>query len=248
MPIASLTKLMTAMVILDAGLVLDDPITIMRDDLDKLKGSGSRLRVGVTLSRGEMLRLALMASENRAAAALARAYPGGTAVFVEAMNQKAKQIGMRDTHYVDATGLHSRNVSTAVDLALLVNAGYRYPLIRDYSTAESVSIPLRGGRTSRAVKFRNSNGLIRSGQWEIGLQKTGYIREAGRCLAMQARISDKHVIIVLLDSVGRHTRIADANRIKRWIESLSAPLRARVWHGLHAPSGFSLNPIAEKHI
>jgi D-alanyl-D-alanine endopeptidase (penicillin-binding protein 7) len=138
---------------------------------------------------------------------------------------------MRDTHYVDATGLHSRNVSTAVDLALLVNAGYRYPLIRDYSTAESVSIPLRGGRTSRAVKFRNSNGLIRSGQWEIGLQKTGYTREAGRCLAMQARISDRHVIIVLLDSVGKRTRIADANRIKRWIESLSTPLRAGVWHG-----------------
>jgi D-alanyl-D-alanine endopeptidase (penicillin-binding protein 7) len=245
MPIASLTKLMTAMVVLDSGLTLDDPITIMRNDLDKLQGTGSRLRVGVTLPRREMLRLALMASENLAAAALARAYPGGTTAFVEAMNHKAKNVGMRDTRYVDATGLNPNNVSTAQDLALLVNAGYRYPLLRDYSTTDSVSIPFGGERTRRALVFRNSNGLIRSGQWEIGLQKTGYIRAAGRCLAMQARISDKSVIIVLLDSFGKHTRIADANRIRRWIEALPARLSAPVWHGLNAPSGFSLNATAE---
>ena len=245
MPIASITKLMTAMVILDSGLLLDDPITIMREDLDKLKGTGSRLRVGVTLSRREMLRLALMASENRAAAALARTYPGGTGAFVETMNQKAKQLGMRDTHYVDATGLNPNNVSTALDLALLVNAGYRYALIRDYSTTQSVRLPFRGGRTRRALAFRNSNGLVRSGQWEIGLQKTGYIREAGRCLVMQARVSDKPVIIVLLDSWDRHTRIADANRIKRWVEALPAPRSAPAWHELKGPLGYSLNAIAE---
>jgi D-alanyl-D-alanine carboxypeptidase len=161
------------------------------------------------------------------------------------MNHKAKNVGMRDTRYVDATGLNPNNVSTAQDLALLVNAGYRYPLLRDYSTTDSVSIPFGGERTRRALVFRNSNGLIRSGQWEIGLQKTGYIRAAGRCLAMQARISDKSVIIVLLDSFGKHTRIADANRIRRWIEALPARLSAPVWHGLNAPSGFSLNATAE---
>jgi D-alanyl-D-alanine endopeptidase (penicillin-binding protein 7) len=230
MPIASITKLMTAMVILDSGLSLDEPVTITREDVDKLKGTKSRLRLGLTLPRREMLRLALMASENRAAATLARGYPGGTDAFVQAMNLKARQLGMRDTRFVDATGLNPNNVSTALDLAVLVNAGYHYPLIRDYSTTDSVRLAFRGGRKTRALAFRNSNALVRNGQWEIGLQKTGYISEAGRCLVMQARISARPVIIVLLDSWGRFTRVADANRIKRWVETLEigAPRKARM--------------------
>ena len=230
MPIASITKLMTAVVILDSGLPLDEPVVITREDVDRLKGTKSRLGLGVTLPRSEMLRLALMASENRAAAALARSYPGGTEAFVVAMNLKAKQLGMRDTRYVDASGLNPNNVSTAADLALLVNAGYRYPLIRDYSTTESVRLAFRGNRKVRALAFRNSNALVRSGQWDIGLQKTGYISEAGRCLVMQARISARPVIIVLLDSWGKFTRVADANRIRRWVETLdiAAPRKPRI--------------------
>ena len=162
-PIASITKLMAAMVVLDSELPLDDPITIERWDLDELKRSGSRLRLGTTLPRREMLQLALMASENRAAAALARTYPGGTPSFVEAMNQKAKQLGMLDTRYVDATGLNPKNVSTALDLAALVNAGYEYPLIRDYSTAASMTLPFQKRRDKQALTFRNSNGLVRGG-------------------------------------------------------------------------------------
>ncbi|HEY7759109.1 MAG TPA: D-alanyl-D-alanine endopeptidase, partial [Burkholderiales bacterium] len=220
MPIASITKLMTAMVILDSGLSLDEPVTITRWDVDRLKGTKSRLRLGLTLPRREMLRLALMASENRAAAALARSHPGGTDAFVHAMNLKARQLGMRDTRFVDASGLNPNNVSTALDLAVLVNAGYHYPLIRDYSTTDSVRLAFRGSRKTRAMAFRNSNSLVRSAQWEIGLQKTGYISEAGRCLVMQARISTRPVIIVLLDSWGKFTRVGDANRIKRWVETL----------------------------
>ena len=182
------------------------------------------------LSRLLLLRLALMASENRAAATLARSYPGGTDAFVHAMNLKAKQLGMQDTRFVDATGLSPNNVSTALDLAVLVNAGYHYPLIRDYSTTESVRLAFRGSRKMRALAFRNSNSLVRSAQWEIGLQKTGYISEAGRCLVMQARISTRPVIIVLLDSWGKFTRVGDANRIKRWVEALdiSAPHKPRL--------------------
>jgi serine-type D-Ala-D-Ala endopeptidase (penicillin-binding protein 7) len=223
MPIASITKLMTAIVVLESGAPLDDPITVTMQDVDRLKGTSSRLRVGTTLSRKEMLRLALMASENRAASALARAYPGGTSAFVEAMNRKAKQLGMRDTRFVDPTGLNPNNVSTALDLATLVNAGYQHSVIRDYTTTESVRLAFQGKRKARALNFRNSNALVRSGQWEIGLSKTGYISEAGRCLVMQARISSKPVIIVLLDSWGKFTRIADANRIKRWVETLHTP-------------------------
>jgi D-alanyl-D-alanine endopeptidase (penicillin-binding protein 7) len=230
MPIASITKLMTAMVILDAGLPLDEPVTITRQDVDRLKGTKSRLGLGLTLPRRELLRLALMASENRAAATLARSYPGGTDAFVHAMNLKAKQLGMQDTRFVDATGLSPNNVSTALDLAVLVYAGYHYPLIRDYSTTESVRLAFRGSRKMRALAFRNSNSLVRSAQWEIGLQKTGYISEAGRCLVMQARISTRPVIIVLLDSWGKFTRVGDANRIKRWVETLdiSAPHKPRL--------------------
>jgi len=220
MPIASITKLMTAMVMLDSGLSLDEPVTVTRQDVDRLKGTRSRLGLGVTLPRSEMLRLALMASENRAASALARSYPGGTDAFVSAMNAKARQLGMRDTRFVDSSGLNPNNVSTAHDLAQLVNAGYHYPLIRDYSTTESVRLAFRSSRKTRALAFRNSNALVRSAEWDIGLQKTGYISEAGRCLVMQARISAKPVIIVLLDSWGKFTRVADANRIKRWVETL----------------------------
>jgi serine-type D-Ala-D-Ala endopeptidase (penicillin-binding protein 7) len=221
MPIASITKLMTAVVALDAKLPLDELITISREDVDTLKGTRSRLKLGVTLPRRDMLRLALMASENRAAAALARTYPGGTAAFIQAMNQRARDLGMRDTRFVDPTGLDPDNVSTAVDLAMLVNTGYRYPLIREFTTQDSHRVEVDAKkRRYRTVAFRNSNGLVRSGQWDIGLSKTGYISEAGRCLVMQARIAAKPVIIVLLDSWGKFTRIGDANRIKQWIERL----------------------------
>jgi D-alanyl-D-alanine endopeptidase (penicillin-binding protein 7) len=219
MPIASITKLMTAVVALDAKPALDEPITITREDVDTLKGTRSRLKLGVTLPRRDMLRLALMASENRAAAAIARNYPGGTAAFVQAMNQRARELGMRDTRFVDPTGLDPDNVSTAVDLAMLVNAGYRYPLIREFTTQDShrVSVDSKK-RRYRTVAFRNSNGLVRSGQWDIGLSKTGYISEAGRCLVMEAKIKERPVVIVLLDSWGKRTRVGDANRIKRWME------------------------------
>ncbi|MCC7548583.1 MAG: D-alanyl-D-alanine endopeptidase [Burkholderiales bacterium] len=220
MPIASITKLMTAMVVLDAGLPLDESITITSEDVDRLKGTSSRLRPGLRLSRREMLRLALMSSENRAASALSRHYPGGARAFIGAMNQKARQLEMQDTHFVDATGLNPNNVSTALDLARMVNASYNYSLIRDFTTTESVRLAVHDRRRARAMAFQNSNALVRSGTWDIGLSKTGYISEAGRCLVMQARIAAKPVIIVLLDSLGKVTRIADANRIKQWVETL----------------------------
>ena len=219
MPIASITKLMTAMVVLDSGLPLDEEVTIDRPTSICSKGTRSRLKVGMMLTRRELLKLALMASENRAAAALARAYPGGMPPFVQAMNQKARELGMRDTRFLDSTGLNPGNVSTAHDLAMMVNAGYQYPLIREFTTSESHRIALTD-RRHRVVAFRNSNGLVRSHHWEIGLSKTGYISEAGRCLVMQATIAAKPVIIVLLDSWGKLSRIADANRIKRWVERL----------------------------
>jgi len=232
MPIASITKLMTAVVVLDAKQPLDELISISREDVDTLKGTRSRLKLGVTLPRRDMLRLALMASENRAAAALARNYPGGTAAFVTAMNQKAHELGMTDTRYVDPTGLDPDNVSTAFDLAVMVNAGYRYALIREFTTQDSHRVAMGANAKKRrynTLAFRNSNGLVRSGSWDIGLSKTGYISEAGRCLVMQARIAAKPVIIVLLDSWGKFTRIGDANRIKQWIERLE--------DGVPAPRG-----------
>jgi len=215
-PIASITKLMTAIVVLDAWLPPGELIAISKDDKDGLKGTQSRLQVGMKITRDDLLRLALMASENRAAAALARAYPGGASAFVAAMNQKAVELGMRKTRFVDGTGLSSANVSSARDLARLVSAAYRQPLIREYTTQidHTVMLP-RGGR----IGFRNSNRLVKNPGWEIGLSKTGYISEAGRCLVMQARIASTPVVIVLLDSWGKLTRVADANRIKKWIES-----------------------------
>jgi serine-type D-Ala-D-Ala endopeptidase (penicillin-binding protein 7) len=216
-PIASITKLMTAMVVLDANLPLDEPITITDDEVDLVKGTRSRLSVGTTLSRGDLLRLALMSSENRAAAALGRAYPEGREAFVAAMNAKADLLGMQNSRFVDPTGLRSENVSTAADLVRLVEAASQYPLIREFSTLPSYDVELP--RYRRPVEFHNTNALVRGGSWDIGLQKTGYISEAGRCLVMQANVAGRPVIIVLLDSVGKNTRIGDANRIKKWMES-----------------------------
>ena len=219
-PIASITKLMTAMVVLDAGLSMDEPITVAEEDVDSLRGSSSRLRVGTTLTRQEMMQLALMASENRAAASLARTYPGGTPQFVAAMNRKAAELGMRQTHFVDSTGLHSENVSTAEDLVKMVRAGYHYEQIREMTTTEALDVVNENGHRT---PYKNTNALVKSPSWDIGLSKTGFISEAGRCLVMQAKIASRPVIIVLLDSMGKYTRIADANRIKKWLESGHLP-------------------------
>jgi len=214
-PIASITKLMTAMVVLDERLPLDEHVKVTSDDIDDIKGTQSRLRVGSLVTRGDLLRLALMSSENRAAAALTRAYPGGRPVFVAAMNQKAVELAMWHSRFVDGTGLSRDNVSTARDLARMVRAAYTYPEIREYTTETAHTVRLRDGR---ALQYANSNRLVQSPNWRIGLSKTGYISEAGRCLVMQAVIATQPVIIVLLDSWGKLTRIGDANRIKKWME------------------------------
>jgi serine-type D-Ala-D-Ala endopeptidase (penicillin-binding protein 7) len=214
-PIASITKLMTAMVVLDARQPMQETIAIEDEDVDILKGTRSRLRVGTRLTREEMMRLALMSSENRAAAALSHAYPGGTEAFIAAMNRKAADLGMRDTHFFDPTGLTSANVSTASDLVKMVDASYHYPAIRDYTTTMRYGVLING----REQTFRNTNKLVQSGSWDIGLSKTGFINEAGRCLVMQAKLAEKNVLIVLLDSWGKYTRIGDANRIRKWLES-----------------------------
>lgn len=221
-PIASISKLMTAMVALDAKPSLQDVLTISDSDVDTLKGTRSRLRVGSQLSREDMLRLALMASENRAAAALSRYYPGGRTAFVAAMNGKAQALGMTDTHFDDPTGLTSANVSSARDLFKLVAAAHQYPLIRQYTTTTEYQVAIGG----RIQAFHNTNSLVKSPSWEIGLSKTGYINEAGKCLVMQAWFNNKPVVIVLLDSWGKLTRIGDANRIKRWVESAALPAKA----------------------
>ncbi len=217
-PIASITKLMTAMVALDVQPSLAETLTIGEADVDTIKGTHSRLTVGTHLTREEMLRLALMSSENRAAAALSRHYPGGRNAFVAAMNAKARMLGLTETHFSDATGLTPENVSSARDLVKLVNAAHQYPLIREFSTSEEYQVAIRG----RPQMFRNTNALVRNEGWNIGLSKTGYISEAGKCLVMQVWLDNKPTIIVLLDSWGKFTRIGDANRIKRWIESLAA--------------------------
>lgn len=217
-PIASITKLMTAMVVLDGTPSLQAPITISDEDVDYLRGSRSRLHVGAVMARETALLLALMSSENRAAHALARNYPGGLPAFLAAMNVKAQGLGMRDTHFEDPTGLTSNNVSTAHDLAKMVAAAYHYPLIREFSTTSESTVEIGG----REQAFHNTNPLVKSAAWDVGLSKTGYIHEAGKCLVMQARVADKPVVIVLLDSVGKLTRVGDANRIKRWMESAHA--------------------------
>ena len=220
-PIASITKLMTAMVMLDAKQPLDEVIAISNEDVDYLKGTSSRLAVGSRLSRGEFLQLALMASENRAASALAHNYPGGKYEFVKAMNAKALQLGLFNTRFVDPTGLDSANVSTAEDLAKMVQAAYQYPEIRSATTTPSHEVYVEG--RNYPVNFNNTNGLVRAGEWEIGLSKTGFINEAGRCLVMQAQIAGEPMIVVLLDSYGKMTRIGDAKRIRKWMEHNSDP-------------------------
>lgn len=232
--IASITKLMTAMVTLDAGLALDEEIVVNNEDVDRLKGTGSRLALGTRLTREELLHLALIASENRAAAALSRAYPGGRDAFIAAMNRKARQIGMTDSRFLDGTGLNSGNRATAVDLAKMVDAAYRYPLIREISSTGSYGVSVPGTKVvrvrengkmrkvarsvQRRLAFNNTNSLTRSQDWDIGVSKTGFINEAGHCLVMQTNIAEQKVIIVLLDSIGRWGRIGDAQRIRKWLE------------------------------
>ncbi len=216
-PIASITKLMTAMVVLDSSPILDAPITITDDDVDYLRGSRSRLPVGTIISRKTALLLALMSSENRAANALACHYPGGMRVFLLAMNSKAKELGMLNTRFEDPTGLTSNNVSTAIDLAKMVAAAHKYQLIRDFTTTAEAKVEVDG----QDLAYRNTNPLVRSSAWDVGISKTGYISEAGKCLVMQARLAEKPVVIVLLDSVGALTRVGDANRIKQWMENIS---------------------------
>jgi len=227
-PIASLTKLMTAMVVIDAGQPLDEVLSIDMDDFDYLKGSHSRLRMGAALTRDEMLRLALMSSENRASSALARHYPGGMVPFIAAMNEKARALGMTRTRFDDATGLSPRNVSTANDLAKLVRAAAEYPLVREYSTTPAHHVEVQP--TGQTLGFSNSNALVKSAEWDIQLQKTGYIREAGRCVVMLATIASRPVVIVLLDSIGKFARLGDAQRVKYWLETgeaLPAPVFKR---------------------
>lgn len=211
-PIASLTKLMTAMIVADAQLPLDEKITITSDDVDRLKYSSSRLRVGTELTRRQALHLALMSSENRASHALARTYPGGVSAFVSAMNNKARQLGMQQTRYVDPTGLSSENQSSARDIALLAQAAYDEPLLRKYSTSRGYQLATERG----ALRYVNSNGLVRSGNWNIGLQKTGFISEAGQCLVVQAKVEGRNLIMVFLDSASKVTRINDAELVRRW--------------------------------
>ena len=213
LPIASLTKLMTALVVTEANQPLDEVISVTQDDIDTEKFSRSRLLVGTQLRREEMLHLALMSSENRAAHALGRNFPGGLDAFVAAMNRKAQQLGMKDTHYVEPTGLSSRNQSSARDLATLVKAAHEHQIIRELSTSHEFQVEVG----NRAVQFRNTNGLVRSPAWDIGLQKTGYISEAGRCLVMQAKMAGRKLIMVFLDSAGKYSRIGDAERVRRWV-------------------------------
>ena len=215
LPIASITKLMTGVIISEAKLPMDESITITQDDVDTEKGSSSRLRVGATLTRGELLHLALMASENRAAHALGRTYPGGLPTFVGLMNAKASQLGMRDTRYVEPTGLSSQNQSSAKDLATLVGNAYHDATLRELSTSPSHSVEV-GNRT---LQYNTTNRLVKNPNWDIGLQKTGYISEAGQCLVMQAKVSGRKLIMVFLDSAGKLSRIADAERVRKWVET-----------------------------
>lgn len=209
-PIASVSKLMTAMVVLDTNAPLSEAIEVTDDDRDLEKHSSSRLPVGAVQTREDLLHIALMASENRAAAALSRYYPGGRAGFVAAMNQKARSLGMADTHFENPTGLSARNVSSARDLVKMVEAAYQYPLIREYSTDPGYRL----STGKRGLSYHNTNILIRDPAWDIGLQKTGFINESGICLVMQTTISGRPVVMVLLDSVGRHADFMDASRLR----------------------------------
>ena len=214
-PIASITKLMTALVVADAKLPLDERIQVTGEDRSLHKGAASRLAVGTTLTRGDLIHLALMSSENRAAHALGRSYPGGVEVFVEAMNAKAHALGMTHSHFVDPAGLSSENVASPEDLAKLVMAASHDRTIREYSTDRSYAVAI--GR--HMVEFRNTNSLVGNPAWDIVVQKTGYISEAGKCLVMQAHIDDRTVVMILLNSNGRYTRVADARRVRKWMEA-----------------------------
>ena len=261
LPIASITKLMTALVVIEAGLPLDEMLVVDQDDVNATTGSSSRLRVGTQLNRGEMLHLALMSSENRAAHVLGRSYPGGIRSFMAAMNTKAQALGMRGTRYVEPTGLSPDNQSTAEDLTRLVRAASVHPLIRDLSTSPEALVPVG----AQQLQFRNTNGLVRNPEWEIGLQKTGYISAAGRCLVMQTQLAGRKLIMVLLDSAGKYSRMGDAERIRKWLASapfvpsaVAAPSQAPaallvVGTTLEmapvspfAPYGASSAPVAEK--
>ncbi|MCW5636399.1 MAG: D-alanyl-D-alanine endopeptidase [Rubrivivax sp.] len=224
LPIASITKLMTALLVVEAGLALDEELAVTPEDVRATARSNSRRRLapGTTLTRGEMLHLALMASENRAAQVLGRTYPGGLEAFIEAMNARAALLGMSDTRFVEPTGLSSDNRSSARDLARLVRAASEHPLIREYSTASDTVVET--GR--RQVQFRNTNGLVHNPEWDIAVQKTGYIAAAGRCLVLQAQMAGRQLIMVLLDSAGRYSRIGDAERLRRWLFASTGLARA----------------------
>jgi serine-type D-Ala-D-Ala endopeptidase (penicillin-binding protein 7) len=214
-PIASITKLMTALVVLEAAQPMDEVLQITAADRDTERGSSSRLAIGTRLTRAEMMHLALMASENRAAHALGRNYPGGLVAMVQAMNAKARALGMQRTTFVDPTGLSSHNVASPHDLSRLVIATSRNPTIRKYSTDQQLAVNVG----HQQLEFRNTNTLVTKPDWDIAVQKTGYINEAGKCLVMKAMIAGRSVVIILMDSYGKYTRVADAKRIKTWMES-----------------------------
>src|SRR5471032_1481797 len=220
LPIASITKMMTGLIVVQAHQDMDELLTVTDDDVDRVKFSSSRLKVGAQLSRANMLHIALMSSENRAASALGSNYPGGREAFVAAMNAKASELGMNDTHYVDTNGLSKMNVASAHDLARLMMAAYQEPLLRQYSTDPKAVVEANG----RPMQFGNTNYLVAMPGWDIGLQKTGFINEAGRCLMMQAVVAGRAVIMVFLDSKGKQSRTADAGRMRKWLEALKPPV------------------------
>jgi D-alanyl-D-alanine endopeptidase (penicillin-binding protein 7) len=216
LPIASLTKLMTGLIVVEAHQDMDEVLEVTNDDIDREKNTSSRLRIGAKLTRANMLHIALMSSENRAASALGRNYPGGLPAFVAAMNAKAKALGMHDTHYIEPTGLSSRNVASARDLAKLVVAAHEYPVLRQYSTDPKYVVDAGG----HPLQYANSNHLVANPSWEIVLQKTGYISEAGNCLVMMTNIEGRPIVMVFLDSKGKQSRLADAGRIRKWLEAM----------------------------
>ena len=216
-PIASLTKLMTALVVLDARQNLNQTLTIDQNDRDNIKHTYSRVRMGTQVSRRDALHLALMSSENRMASALGRHYPGGRSAFIRAMNNKARQLGMRNSRFYDSTGLSTRNVSTARDLAKLIAAAYRQPLIRQFT--QDTNKEMRFSTPAYSLMFNNTNPLVKNPDWDVRLSKTGYTDEAGRCLLMRAKPDRQELAIVLLNSVGKRTPVGDANRIRKWLKS-----------------------------
>ncbi|HTH45058.1 MAG TPA: D-alanyl-D-alanine endopeptidase [Oxalicibacterium sp.] len=231
LPIASITKLMTGMVVVESGQDMNEIIQVTDDDVDRLRFSSSRLRVGSKLPRSKMLHIALMSSENRAASALGRNYPGGIHAFVAAMNAKARELGMTSTHYVDSTGLSSQNVASARDLAKLLLAASHHPILCQYTTDTKYVVEPGG----RALQYANSNRLVNNPDWEIGIQKTGFINEAGHCLVMQANIDGRSVVMIFLDSKGKYSRLADAKRIRKWLEK--SPVSQSIAANTHRVEG-----------